>query len=264
MSACRVMLVATYAICQLVVASQPALGVPILQLYVEGGKYDPVGQSWVYSGAPNPDGSVDFRLWIIGNPNPRGPIYDVRVSVAYASVLRSGGYDLLFSWRPSVTGGLGGFFDPSYPPAVSFVQAGPAGSRPVISGTSLLPSHGVFGPGTVWQEFRLGDFVLKDSPLGDFVTSFPQPGKLRGQINVYDVSVRHTGGMSLMDYRLHFDAYGYVLRNCRRQPVHAPFSHDAEVNVVPNPPSLVLTLWLLAGGGVGFIRHYFRHKLGGT
>lgn len=258
MKAHRVFRLVFLAILPFSVTSLPALGAPILQLYVEGATYDPVAETWVYSGMPKADGSIDFRLWVIGNPNPRGSIYNVRVSVAYASVLRSGGDDLLFTWVPSVTGGLGGFVDPSYPPPVSFVQAGGPGTRPTIVGTSRLPSHGIFGPQTVWQEFRLGDFVLKDSPLADFSQSFPTPGNQYGQINVYDVSVRHSGGVPLFDFRFHFDAYGYVLRNCRKQPVFAPFSHDAEVNVVPNPPTLVLALWLAVGGGLGLLRQHIR------
>lgn len=242
----RIAFVLTNLVVASLCACRPVYGVPILQLYIEGATYDWATETWTHTVLPGADGAVNLRLWVIGNPNPRGPIYDVRVSVAYPSFLRSTQGDLLLTWTPSTTGGFGGFYDPSVPPPVSFVQYGAAGTSPLIVGSSRLPTHGVFGPETVWQEFRLGTFALKDSPLGDFYGSFPTPTQQCGQINVYDISIRHTGGMPLDYIPIHFDAYGYVLRNKRRLPVFAPFSHDAEIQVVPAPPSLVL----LASGGV--------------
>ncbi len=221
---------------------------PILQLYVEGATYNQHTQTWTAYPNLDVDGAVRLRLWIIGNTSVRSPIFDVRVSAAYPSFLRSANGDLEFTWTPTTTGGLGGFYDPSLPPAVSFVQYGPAGTTPTIVGNRTLPTHGIFGPETVWQEFALGTFSLQDSPIADFYGSFPSPGNRLGQINVYEVSVRHTGDSSLLYVPIHFDAYGYVTRKHTGipRPVFAPFSHDAEIVAVPAPPSLAL----LASGGM--------------
>jgi len=235
---------------------------PILQLYVEGATYNSITESWTLDAYPSNSGEVNFRLWVIGNPNPRGRLYDVRLSVAYPAWLRSGSSDLQFSFVPSTTGGLGGFYDPSTPSVPLGPNFGLEGTSPTIVDSSTLPWHGVYGPGVVWQEFRLGDFYLKDSPLGDFYQVFPQPTNKWGQINVYDVSVRHMAGISLVGTTLHFDAYGYVKRGKRNFPVFAPFSHDADVHVVPNPPTLALLCSLLVSGGgwLAFRRVSFRLK----
>jgi len=240
-----------------------AWAVPILQLYIEGATYDMASETWTLETYPGETGAVNFRLWVIGNPNPRGPIYNVRLSVAYPAELRTDGYDLSFSFVPSTTGDLGGFFDPSVPPPPTLVQYGAEGTSPTIVGRSKLPPHGVFGPGTIWQEFALGDFALRDSPLGDFYEAFPHPTGSCGQINVYEVSVFHTGGLSLVGTTLHFDAYGYVKRGRRQLPVFAPFSHDAEVHPVPNPSSVALLLSLLLSGG-GWVGLRARHLSLGT
>ena len=74
------------------------------------------------------------------------------------------------------------------------------GAIPVRGDGSLLPTHGIYGPGVSFLEFDLGDFTLTDSPIRDYQgipTSFPAVG----QINVYEVTL--TGFPS----GIHFDTY---------------------------------------------------------
>jgi hypothetical protein len=239
----------------LVSLAAPAIGCPILQIYVEGASYDTTTESWHLVIPPGTTGQASFRLWVIGNPNPKGPIYNVRLAIAYDEALRDLSGDLGFSLVPSTTGGLGGFTDPSVPSSVSWVQNGGPGTVPTIVGSSRLPPHGVYGPSTVWQEFSLGNFSLKDSPIGDFYQTFPSPTCTMGQINVYDVSVFHTGRISVEGTTLHLDVYGYVKKGGKKLPVFAPFSHDGQVNVVPVPGAIALSLsMLVSGAGWAWLR----------
>ncbi len=134
--------------------------------------------------------------------------------------------------RTSNTGGVYEYFDGG------LVDDGGA---PVLADGTNLPTHGIFGPGTVWYEYSLGDFSLTDSPSGDFIGSFPTevfPGT--GQINVYEVSAVGYSGATL-----HFDLYDTVVS--KNRSVFAPFSHDAdaEANIIPEPASYLV--WLLIG-----------------
>src|SRR5690606_5149834 len=70
-----------FAVALLLSCTPLAHAEPILQLYVEGGTYDPRTESWVLS----PEGSsagAPFRLWAIGNLH-QGPILDVRLAANY-------------------------------------------------------------------------------------------------------------------------------------------------------------------------------------
>lgn len=223
---------------------QKANAVPILQLYLEEASYDQYDRTWVLElpQLSNPT----FRLWAIGNTE-RSPITNVRLSVAYPAFLRTPAEDLVFSFLPSTTGGYGGFTDPSVPPAPVFLGIGGPNTQPLIAGTMKLPSHGVFGAGTVWQEFHLGDFTLTDSPIADFSETFPAPGNTRGQINVYEVRIGYPRPLP-EGTTIHFDLYGVVAG----RGVFAPVSHDAEVRRVPEPASAALLLMLVGASGVAW------------
>lgn len=218
---------------------------PILQLYIEGATYDTVDETWVLEWDP---GAGPLRLWAIGNvagPGGKGTIFDVKIAVAYASSL--GLSNSNFSLTSSTTGGYGGFTDPSTPAGATFVQDGADGSVPKLSDGRDLPSHGVYGAGTEWTEYALGDLSLTDSPIGDFMTTVPVPSATKvAQINVYEFSVT---GASAGD-EFHFDLYDHIVSGTKSKAKFAPFSHDAGGSVVPEPTSMAGFGVLLAGFAV--------------
>jgi hypothetical protein len=93
-----------------------------------------------------------------------------------------------------------------------------------------LPAHGIYGPGTSFYEFLLGDFTLTDSPMADFGgPSFPTLGGNPvgdGQINAYTVTLT---GLSEGGF-VHFDLYDHYTSKDHVRAVNAPFSHDGQGN----------------------------------
>lgn len=203
---------------------------PTLQLYIEGAQYDDTTETWVVAGG------TSFNLWAIGNlsdgPNKLG-IYDVKLAVAYES-----GANTTISLTPTTTGNFGGFTDPSTPTTPVYLKTVTDGSLPKLGDGSDIPSHGVYGVGTDWSEYRLGDFTVADSPCGDFIDSLPAPGNTGCQINAYTVTI--TGGNSSW---IHFDLYDHIFTRSSAKHfkyVKAPFSHDGEYQSVPEPGTVLL------------------------
>jgi hypothetical protein len=223
-----------------------AYAIPELQLYIEGSTYDTVTETWTLTtGGP-------IRLWVIGDVGAKGEIDNVKLSVAYKEDLFPS-----ISLTPSTTGGYGGFTDPSTPAAASYLQTVTDGSAPVLGDGSSLPSHGIYGSGTWWQEFSLGDFTLTDSPIADF-PPLPSPISQLGQINVYEIAVSDIDDEAIF----HFDVYNHYYDK-KGDAVYkfSPFSHDAEGSgggtdipppPVPEPASmLLLGLGLSSVAGMG-------------
>lgn len=211
--------------------------IPALQVYVEGADYDQDTETWQLTSSSLGD---PFRVWIIGNvdgPGGQGLIEDVRIAFSYESVVSAPVVSLV----SSTTGGYGGFTDPSVAGAATHLQTVTDGSSPTLGDESSLPSHGIYGAGTDWQEFGIGDFGLTDSPMADFIDLFPSaPADPSGQISVYDVSATNASGLVF-----HIDAYSYSN--------FAPFSHDGggsggTVTIIPAPGAA-----LLACMGLGMI-----------
>ncbi len=252
--------------------ASPVRAEPLLQLYLEGATYDSVTDTWVAS-PPGSSNAQPLRLWAIGNVSatPGRLIEAVRLSIAYDKSWRDGDNDdneLIFMFTPSTTGGYGGYYDPSTPAAPTFLQYGAENTRPILGDGSPLPWHGIFGPNTVWQEFALGDFTLTDSPIGDFIDVFPTIPTInsnstpRGQINVYEITVAWTGGVSAHGAEIHFDLYNHYEGKNHIKARFAPFSHDSDAtaHIIPAPPSLVGLVSMGAMGAVIQLGRHLRRK----
>ncbi|MCH7592713.1 MAG: choice-of-anchor N protein [Planctomycetes bacterium] len=224
----------------LAMGAATAQAVPELQIYIEGAVYDSVSETWVLA----PSDPLDMlRLWTIGNvdgPGGAGAIEDVRLAIAYDS-----GLTPTFTFTPGTTNGFGGWIDPTTPSAPTYLQTVTDGSAPLLGDGSPLPSHGIYGAGTDWQEFSLGDFTEITSSIADVIDIFPVPVGLGGHINVYELSLAGTPVGSA----LHFDLYNSILASGHAK--FAPFSHDGAA-LVPLPGATVLAV--IGFGCVGFVR----------
>jgi hypothetical protein len=224
-----------------------ARAIPVLQLYIEGSTYDATTETWTVVGD-------QFRLWVLGNVGSFGTISDVRLTAAFADGL-SGTLTITpdladpallpFPGDPSRPGDVSLVGNPlsALSPATPCGTNGTVGTIPCMSDeVSKLPNHGEFGSGIQWREWSLGDMTLTDSPIGDFILSFPTEFPSTGQINAYLISVSGFPAGTL----IHFDAFNHVQSGNKTRTVFAPFSHDAEGRV-PAPPALVLFVAVFGG-----------------
>jgi len=180
-----------------------------------------ISRTWVInSGDP-------FKLRVIGDVGAKGPIRDVRLTAAFPT-LETGTITL----SPTTTSGL---TDPSTPGTPTTDD-----TIPLKTDESVLPSHGIYGPGTSWNGYELGDFTLIDYPIGDLIDTFPLSFLSNGQMNVYNVIVT---GYSMVQ----FDAFDTI--DGETHAKFAPFSNDA-VTQVPEPSTLMLIGPGLIGIGI--------------
>jgi hypothetical protein len=191
--------------------------VPTLQVYIDGATYDPVSETWITT-------ATSFDLWVLGV----SPVDNVMLSVAFMT-----GETGSITLTPTTAGDFDGVLgddDTSTPGAPVFLGTSADGDIPVRGDGSLLPTHGVYGPGVSFLEYDLGDFTLTDSPIGDY-QGIPASFPAIGQINVYSVVL--TGFAS----GVHFDTYDSTVtgkNGSQVKYVFAPFSHDAGASV-PEP-----------------------------
>lgn len=203
------------AVTALTFIATQALAIPTLQLYIPGATYDDADETWVIS-------SNQFELWVIGDGKAM-PIEDVYLAAAYAT-----GETGSIALTP-----VGGST------ALAVSLSGGDDTVPLMGDGSPLPSHGIYGPGTSWFSYFLGDFTSDAETIYDYTTGTAGTGT--GQINKYNVDV--TGYSS----GLHFDAYDHVAAGNHTKHVFAPNSHDAgSTNPVPEPGTVMLL-------GAGFL-----------
>jgi hypothetical protein len=210
----------------LFLAPASSYAIPTLQLYIEGSSYDSSTETWTID-------SSNFKLWVLGETDQFGTIFDVNLVVAHLA-----GETGSISFTPTTaTAGLLPAPGDASTPGAPVLNGSGSGTAPITGDGSALPSHGIFGAGTDWDTYLLGDFSLQDSPIGDYTTgACPGAGctwPALGQINVYDVAV--TGYSAV-----HFDAFDHVISGSKTKYVFAPFSHDAETTSVPEPNTLLL------------------------
>ena len=116
----------------------PALAIPTLQVYIEGAEYDQDLDTWVTENS-------SFRLWVIGNVEAVGTIFDVHLTAAFLT-----GETGSITVTAAQTALLN---DPSVSDVPSLNNSvGADGTSPVMSDGQALPSHGVYGPGVSFAQ----------------------------------------------------------------------------------------------------------------
>ena len=227
----------------------PARADPSLQLYIEGSTYNTASSTWVITGA-------SAKLWVIA----QGGATDVRIYIASPT-----GSGLTETVTPTRIGTSGTYTTPGG--STAFSDSGLAAS-PMLGATGVgttpngLDPHGVYGPGTSWQEFKLGDF---SSPPGttvniaDFSGTSPiNPDSHTGIIYAYTVSFKGTPGVP---EAVNIDA------TLGGGSDKAPYSHTARglatPDAVPEPSTITLALTGLIPLGVVWRRRSRRRSTTG-
>jgi hypothetical protein len=237
-------LIAFILILGLSLAAQPALAVPILQLYAPGATYDTTTQTWVIVD-PEQNG---FDLLILTDNTAlysqtrKSVLQELKVLVAYGN--EGASVTITPTTAPAP------FIDPTLGLTPNLDAEGTiADLMAQYPEASLsLWNHDAVGA-AVWGEvYMLGDSAADGSKIGDVTQDF-DPAMVpywtdNGQINAYHVTI---SGVAEGSY-VHFDAFDHVVanKNGNIRYYNAPYSHDVEM--MPEPG----TLLLLGAGLFGF------------
>ncbi len=209
-------------VCMLLLSTS-AFAVPNLQLYIPGGTFDTVSETWI---APT---SGSFEVWVLaGNISATESIYDIGL---VASV---GGGDTAPTGSLTITSLDGGG-------SSTYTNGDFAWGTPPVD--SPLPGHGIF---PAWDVDQLVTSQTSTNSA-DWEDVYDMPtmgGPTTGQIFRFSIT-------STFDY-VHFDAYGY---NDKDRRIFAPFSHDAESGgktppEIPEPATMILFGLGMAGAGI--------------
>jgi hypothetical protein len=238
----------------------PANAIPILQSYIPDAMWDAETETW-YTTVPV------FDLWVVGNLShpevgPEG-ILAVHMAAAYWS-------------DEGFWGGLGGSGEISI--AVSTAEThtidGPAedltdpfgnpvaridGAVPIMEDGRPVPTHGVYGPGVMFDQYYLGNFDGGGLGFPDLepIADFYGPGAPiytgMGQINKYTITLTGFPLATEGGKGVFFDVYNHI--NSERQSTFGPFSHNTAAYLVPEPTTLLLLgLGLFGAGALRLLR----------
>lgn len=231
-----------------------ATALPVLQLDMAGGVYDPITETIVAPGG-------SFTVYAILTPH-------TGATAAEIAALLNTNYFLSVGLVPQSAppgGSLGSFtFGPqggsqSLVPVTTGMTYGvpPLETMAILQGfdPNDLAKHGIYP--TYFSEFG-----FQFSPLNttNGYNTATNPGGPTPSPTGTSYFAAFTGDSSLLaaGYQLHFDLYNETVRNCATRnsgpcidvdvDMFAPFSHDAETRVPEASTSVMMLVGLLVGG----------------
>ena len=247
-------------LCTMVVgAATRAEAIPLLQLDMKGGVYDPVTETIVAPGG-------SFELYTILTPQTGATAAEIAALLAdtyYVSVAISPQLTTAANLG-SITFGQTG----QTPTTVNVTSDMTLGVPPLEQFLSLqgqdpgdLAKHGVYP--TYYAQFEV-HFTAANTTLA--YNTQTSPGGLTPSSSGTAYYASFSGDSSLLSagYNLHFDLYSTQLLNCGKAgfPLckdvdinkFAPFSHDAATQQVPEPSSALFAALGLAAAGFARLR----------
>ena len=178
----------------LVAAPSVAHATPVLQVYIEGATYNTETETWDFEST---DGTAE--IVILAALDPGETLSDVNLVVAYGSENTGAELSLMADGGTEL--------------------ASTSGSDSTPDG---LSAHGIYGAGTSYVEFSLGDF---SGDAGDTAWNTTDgDGQTNGDVRAYSL------GISGIEGTIHLDAYG---TNDSGKVKFAPYSHDGAITAVP-------------------------------
>lgn len=230
--------------------------VPLLQLDIQGGVYDPVTETIVAPGG-------SFTVYAILTPQNNAKPADI------AALLNQTYY---------ISAALSPQIGPPGATLGSFTMGPAGGTQTTVSATSgmtygvppldaaLLAAAGNLAPHSIYPTY-FSEFSFQFSALNKATTynTMDNPGGPTADPNGKSYYAAFTGDSSLLSaFALHFDLYSQSVKNCANTGncsnlAFAPFSHDAELTRVPEAGSMLVMLSGLAMA-VGTVRQRAARK----